>query len=70
MSVHYCAKCAEVVVSQESMRHDTHYDERGVLVVDSVAVTNEPCGHTLITTPERAGDAVRLWPTRASSDWP
>jgi hypothetical protein len=56
--VRFCAYCGEPVTEQYVMPHDQHY-EATTIVVDSIMVTNEPCGHALVTTFDKQGDALQ-----------
>lgn len=48
-------KCGQPVKCQSVETADTHV-EQGCWVVDTIAVTNLPCGHTIIT--DKASDAI------------
>jgi hypothetical protein len=59
--VRYCAMpgCGQPVETMTCDQHDWDNDEHGRPVVVSVIVTNQPCGHALITTPDKQGDALQ-----------
>ncbi len=54
----FCAYCGEPVTDQFVTQHDQHY-EGTTIVVDTVMITNLPCGHARITTPDKQGDALQ-----------
>jgi hypothetical protein len=53
-----CARCGQPVTSSAAEPHDT-VNEGGVWRAVSIIVTNEPCGHALITTPDKQADALQ-----------